>query len=44
MGGGGADNNWNGPLLSLSMAISDEIEDTTIAVDEPKIWEIEATI
>ena len=30
--------------VSLSMGISDEIEDATIAVDEPKILEIEATI
>ena len=30
--------------MSLSMGISNEIEDATIAVDEPKILEIEATI
>ena len=30
--------------LRLSMGISDEIEDATIAIDEKKISEIEATI
>ena len=30
-------------LTSLSMRISDEIEDATIAIDETKISEIEAT-
>ena len=31
------------PSLRLSMGISDEIEDTKIAIDETKISEIEAT-
>ena len=33
----------NNTVLRLSMGISDEIEDATIAIDETKISEIEAT-